>query len=115
MSLALEKCSHFVFSGKLQSTQLAGSILKSDVESNELGVIIDSKLSQIKHVNTRQAKTKKNILSCLAQHYVPHSIADQIKPLQVHHNANYDVWVILYPSEDTGAHALIKGKRHHHG
>ena len=74
MSLALEKCSQLVFSGKLQSTQLAGSILKSDVESKELGVIIDSKISQNKHVNTRQAKTKKEhfILSratlCAAQY-----------------------------------------------
>ena len=67
MSLALEKFSQLVFSGKLQSMQLAGSILKSDIESKEMGVIIDSKLSQIKHVNTRQAETKQKtfyLVSC---------------------------------------------------
>ena len=75
MSLALEKFFQLVFSGKLQIMHLAGSILKSDVESKELGVRIDSKISQIKHVSTRQAETKQKTFSCLVQQYVPDSVA----------------------------------------
>ena len=59
MSLALDKCSQVVFMDKLQSMQLAGSILKSDIGAKYLGVMIDSKLSQIEQSSASQAKTNK--------------------------------------------------------